>query len=104
VAAKLEGMRLSKAAGLVRAGIAETLAYMAFPREHWRSLRTNNPLERVMRELRWRTRVVGCFPDGESAVMLVGARLRHLAGTKWGTRRYLDMGRLVGADEAEPAG
>jgi putative transposase len=103
VAAKLDGMRLSKAAGLVRAGIAETLAYMAFPREHWRSLRTNNPLERVMRELRRRTRVVGCFPDGESAVMLVGARLRHLAGTKWGTRRYLDMGRLVRADEAEPA-
>jgi transposase-like protein len=103
VAAKLEGMRLSKAAGLVRAGIAETLAYMAFPREHWRSLRTNNPLERVMRELRRRTRVVGCFPDGESAVMLVGARLRHLAGTRWGTRRYLDMGRLVRADEAEPA-
>ncbi len=104
VAAKLEGMRLSKAAGLVRAGIAETLAYMAFPREHWRSLRTNNPLERVMRELRRRTRVVGCFPDGDSAVMLVGARLRHLAGTRWGTRRYLDMGRLVRADEAEPAG
>ena len=77
---------------------------MAFPREHWRSLRTNNMLERLMRELRRRTRVVGCFPDGDSAVMLVGARLRHLAGTKWGTRRYLDMGRLVRADEAEPAG
>src|SRR5262249_13609145 len=75
VVAKLEGMRLSKAGALVGAGIAETLAYMAFPREHWRSLRTNNPLERVMRELRRRTRVVGCFPDGESAVMLVGARL-----------------------------
>ncbi len=101
VAAKLDGMRLSKAAGLVRAGVAETLSSMAFPREHWRSLRTNNPLERVMRELRRRTRVVGCFPDGESAVMLVGARLRHLAGTRWGTRRYLDMGRLV--PEAEEA-
>jgi putative transposase len=103
VAAKLDGMRLAKAAGLVRAGIAETLAYMAFPREHWRSLRTNNPLERVMRELRRRTRVVGCFPDGDSAVMLVAARLRHLAGTKWGTRRYLDMGRLVQASAEAPA-
>jgi transposase-like protein len=101
VAAKLDGLRLAKAAGLVRAGLAETLAYMAFPREHWRSLRTNNPLERVMRELRRRTRVVGCFPDGESAVMLVGARLRHLAGTKWGTRRYLDMTRLVQPGEEE---
>ena len=88
-------MRLGKAAGLVRAGIEETLAYMAFPREHWRSLRTNNMLERLMRELRRRTRVVGCFPDGESALMLVGARLRHVAGTKWGTRRYLDMSHLT---------
>ena len=94
VVEKLEGMRLGKAAGIVRAGIEETLAYMAFPREHWRSLRTNNMLERLMRELRRRTRVVGCFPDGESALMLVGARLRHVAGTAWSTRRYLDMGHL----------
>jgi putative transposase len=94
VVEKLEGMRLGKAAGIVREGVGETLAYMAFPREHWRSLRTNNLLERVMRELRRRTRVVGAFPDGESAVMLVGARLRHVAGTKWGSRRYLDMSRL----------
>jgi transposase-like protein len=94
VADKLEGMRLGKAASLVRAGIEETLSYMAFPREHWRSLRTNNMLERLMRELRRRTRVVGCFPDGESALMLVAARLRHVAGTKWGSRRYLDMGHL----------
>jgi putative transposase len=94
VVEKLQGLRLSTAAGIVREGIEETLAYMAFPREHWRSLRTNNMLERVMRELRRRTRVVGCFPDGESALMLVGARLRHVAGTKWGTRRYLDRGHL----------
>jgi putative transposase len=94
VAEKLEGLRLGKAASLVREGIAETLTYMGFPREHWRSLKTNNMLERLMRELRRRTRVVGCFPDGESALMLVGARLRHVAGTKWGARRYLDMSRL----------
>jgi putative transposase len=94
VAEKLQGLRLGKAAALVREGIPETLAYMAYPREHWRSLRTNNMLERLMRELRRRTRVVGCFPDGESALMLVGARLRHVAGTKWGTRRYLDMSHL----------
>jgi transposase-like protein len=101
VVAKLGALRLPKAASLVREGIAETLAYMAFPREHWRSLRTNNMLERLMRELRRRTRVVGCFPDGESALMLVGARLRHVPGTKWGLRRYLDMGRL-GIDLGAP--
>jgi transposase-like protein len=94
VAGKLDDLRLGKAAGLVRAGIAETLAYMAFPREHWTRLRTNNVLERIMREIRRRTRVVGAFPDGDSAVVLVAARLRHMAGTKWGERCYLDMTRL----------
>jgi putative transposase len=94
VAVKLDGMKLPKAAQLVREGVAETLAYMRFPREHWRSLRTNNPLERINREVRRRTRVVGAFPDGQSALMLVAARLRHVAGTRWGTRRYMDMAKL----------
>lgn len=94
VAEKLEGLRLSRAAAIVREGVAETLSYMRFPREHWRCLRTNNPLERLNREVRRRTRVVGAFPDGQSALMLVAARLRHIAGTRWGLRRYLDMGRL----------
>jgi len=47
-----------------------------------------------MREIRHRSRVVGCFPDGNSALMLAAARLRHIAGTKWGTRRYMDMKHL----------
>jgi transposase-like protein len=67
---------------------------MSFAREHWTRLRTNNLRERIMRETRRRTRVVGNFPDGELPLMLVAARLRHIAGTKWGTRRYLDMSRL----------
>ena len=91
IAAKLEAMKLKKAAQILRGGIAETLTYYAFPTEHWRRVRTNNPLERILREVRRRTRVVGCFPDGQSALMLVAARLRHVAGTKWGTSRYLDL-------------
>jgi transposase-like protein len=94
VAAKLEALKLHKAAEKVREGSGETLAYYHFPREHWRQIRTNNPLERVMREIRRRSRVVGCFPDGNSAVMLAAARLRHIAGTRWGTRRYMNMERL----------
>jgi len=94
VAKKLESMKLKKSAQLVTEGCHETLSYYSFPREHWRSLRTNNPLERIMKEIRRRTRVVGSFPDGNSALMLVAARLRHIAGTKWGTRRYLRMERL----------
>ena len=95
VAAKLEAMKLRKAAQLVRDGAPETLSYMAFPREYWLRIRTNNPLERVMKEIRRRTRVVGAFPDGQAALMLVAARLRHIAGTRWGTRMYLNIKRLT---------
>src|SRR5579859_1786281 len=86
---------VARAAEIVEAGIDETLSYYSMPSEHWRSLRTNNPLERLMREIRRRTRVVGAFPDGKSALMLVAARLRHVAATKWGTKRYLQMNRLA---------
>jgi transposase-like protein len=95
VVEKLRGMRLAKAAEIVEAGIDETLSYYSMPSEHWRSIKTNNPLERLMREIRRRTRVVGAFPDGHSALMLVAARLRHVASTKWGTKRYLQMNRLA---------
>ena len=99
VVEKLASMRLGKAAELVRESVAETLSYMDFPREHWRQIRTNNMLERLNREIRRRTRVVGAFPDGRSALMLVAARLRHIAGTGWGTKRYLDMKRLRELEE-----
>ena len=95
VVAKLREMKLAKAAEIVEAGVGETLSYYDFPPEHWRSIRTNNPMERLNREIRRRTRVVGAFPDGNSALMLVAARLRHVASTKWGTKRYLQMNRLA---------
>ena len=94
VVAKLAEMKLPMAAEHVRINAPETFSYFAFPAEHWRNLRTNNPLERVIRELRRRTRVVGAFPDGNSALILVCARLRHIAGKNWGARRYMDMDRL----------
>jgi putative transposase len=88
-------MKLAKAAEIVENGIEETLSYYELSPEHWRCLRTNNPLERLMREIRRRIRVVGAFPDGKSALMLVAARLRHVAGTRWGTKCYLQMNRLA---------
>jgi transposase-like protein len=97
VAVKLEKMKLAKAAKIVRDGYVETLSYYSFPEEHWLKIRTNNGLERIMKEIRRRTRVVGSFPDGQSALMLAAARLRHIAGTKWGERRYLDMTKLKGS-------
>ena len=80
---------------LVEQAVDETLAYHAFPEEHWRRIRTNNPLERLMREIRRRTRVVGAFPDGQSCLNLAAARLRHIAGTSWSAKRYLNMDILV---------
>lgn len=94
VVVKLRAQRLKKAAELVEEHVGETLTYYASPDQHWRRLRTNNPLERIIREIRRRTRVVGAFPDGQSALNLAAARRRHIAGTRWSTRRYLDMSPL----------
>ena len=80
-------------------GIEETLTYCEFPSEHWTRIRTNNVIERLNREIRRRTRVVGSFPDGNSALMLVCARLRHVAGTQWGNKKYMNMMHLEAAFE-----
>jgi putative transposase len=89
--ARLTELKLRSAAELVEQNVAETLLYYAFPSTHWRQIRTNNPLERIIREIRRRTRVIGAFPDGHSALMLVAARLRHIAATKWGKRVLLQV-------------
>lgn len=91
VASELEASRLGEAAKAVREGYAETLTYTRFPAAHWRRIRTNNAIERLNREIRRRTRVVGTFPDGKSALMLVTARLKYVAESEWGARRYLDV-------------
>ena len=87
-------MNLNKVAEFIEQTIEETLSYMDFPYEHWTRLRTNNALERIMKEIRRRTRIIGAFPDGYSAMMLVGGRLRHISTTKWGTRQYLNTCKL----------
>ncbi len=98
---KLESLKLRQAANKVKEHIEETLTYYDFPSAHWRRIRTNNPLERTLREVRRRTRVVGAFPDGNSALMLVCARLRHTITSKWGKRRYLNMELLNEAQMEE---
>lgn len=95
VITKLKAGKMWKAAELVEKTGHETLAYYAFPSEHWRRIRTNNPLERLMREIRRRTRVVGAFPDGQSCLNLAAGRLRHVAGTTWSSKRYLNMELLT---------
>jgi hypothetical protein len=66
-------MLLAEAAEIVESGIDETLSYHSMPPEQWHCLRTNNPLDQLMREVRRRTRVVGEFPDGQPALMLVAS-------------------------------
>ena len=88
-------MKLKEAAKKVEDGIEETLTCCDFPSEHWTRIRTSNAIERLNREIRRRTRVVGTFPDGNSALMLVCARLRHVAGTQRGNKKYMNMNHLV---------
>ena len=99
VVAKLKEMKLRAAAELVAGSIDETLAYYAYPPQHWLKLRTNNPMERLLREARRRTKVVGAFPDGHSALMLVAARLRHVSATSWGLRKYMNVQLLEDMDK-----
>ena len=105
VVAELRAMKLKEAAKKVEDGIEETLTYCDFPSEHWTRIRTNNVIERLNREIRRRTRVVGSFPDGNSALMLVCARLRHVAGSQWGSKKYMNMKHLEAVmDDASIAG
>ena len=96
VAKDMEARKLREAAKCLREGIGETTTYLLddYPREHRRRIRTNNMIERLNREIRRRTRVVGSFPDGRSALMLICARVRYVTSSEWSTQRYLDMSRL----------
>ena len=100
VAEKLKEMKLGSAAKKLQDGIEETLTYMDFPTQHWTRIRTNNTIEWLNREFKRRTKAIGAFPDGQSALMLVCARLRHVAGTQWGTRRYMNMDHLTRLEDA----
>ena len=104
VVPELKAMKLPEAAKKVEAGIEETLTYCDFPSKHWVKIRTNNIIERMNREIRRRTRVVGAFPDGNSALMLVCARLRHVAGTQWGCKKYMNMKHLETMEQEPQVG
>lgn len=99
VVEKLKVIKQAKAAKKVEDGIEETLTYMDFPTQHWARIRNNNTIERLNREIKRRTKAIGAFPDGQSALMLVCARLRHVVATSWGARRYMNMDHLFKSEE-----
>ena len=89
VVAMLEG-RFPKAAEILAAAEADVTAYATFPRAHWRKISSTNPLERINKEIKRRSRVVGIFPNNAAVIRLVGAVLLDMHD-EWiaGDRRYL---------------
>lgn len=73
----------------------KTLTFMDFPSQHWTRIRMNNTPERLNRKTKRQTRPIGAFPDGKSALMLVCARLRHVASSDWGIERYMNIRTLT---------
>lgn len=94
VAQNLRDMKLQAAAKKVEESIDETLTYTDSPMLHWTRIRTNNTMERVNRKIKRKTRSIGAFPDGQSALMLICARLRHVDSSIWGMKKYLNMAHL----------
>lgn len=96
VAGEMEEHKLKSAANRLREGVGETTACLlpGFPANHGIKLRTNDMIGRLNREIRRRTRVVGGFPDSDSALTLVCAGIRYVTSRSWSDRRYMDMSRL----------
>jgi putative transposase len=83
--------RWPQAASVVAGGAQDALTYMGFPIEHWTRIFSTNPLERLNREIKRRTEVVGVFPDTASVIRLVGAVLVEIDDEWQEERRYFSL-------------
>src|SRR3712207_318114 len=98
---ELYGKRFPKAVAVFEAGIEETLTYLGYPGSHHAKLRTTNMLERLFKEVKRRTRVVGVFPNEMSASTLA-TEIALRSSEEWALRRYLTMDALQGAEKPNP--
>ena len=98
---ELYGERFPKAVSVLEAGIGDALTYLHYPGSHHAKLRTTNMLERLFKEVKRRTRVVGVFPNETSALTLA-TEIALRSSEEWALRRYLTMDALQGAEKPNP--